>query len=452
MTIGPLPMTRMLLMSEVPAGKSVGGDVDVQVVGAAVHQTGEGREEIVGVGGPGLGFGMVLHREGRHVEQGDAFGRAVVQVDVGELDAAEAVVLHHRRDPLLDPIAQVGMGRARAARKLGHERTERIEQEAEPVVLGGDFHAVGAQVHNRLVAAAVAELELFDLGAAGFGDHLVAQADAEDGHLAEQLLDLGVGAFDAVGVAGAVGKEDAVGMGVEHLFGRRVPRHHGHAAAHAGEVFQDAVLHAAVVGHDVVTFGRRRGEREGVRGGHGGRIVFVGSLAGHPFDVVHIGQARGGLDLRHEAFGVEVERGDHALLGAHFADVAHEGACVDAFDAHDVVAHQEGRQRLARAPVARRVAHVVHDHAGGGGAVALGVFQADAVVADLRVGHRDDLARVAGVGDDFDVADQGGVEAHLAERLPFRAAARTGPDGAVGEHEQSGDGRRFRRVRQHLVS
>ena len=44
--------------------------------------------------------------------------------------------------------------------------------------------------------------------------------------------------------------------------------------------------------------------------------------------------------------------------------------------------------------------------------VVLGV---DADVADLRVGHRDDLPGVRGIGEDLLVAGQAGVEAHLAD-------------------------------------
>ncbi len=49
------------------------------------------------------------------------------------------------------------------------------------------------------------------------------------------------------------------------------------------------------------------------------------------------------------------------------------------------------------------------------GARALGVEGVDAVVADLRAGHGDDLAAVGGIGEDLLVAGHRGVEDHLAE-------------------------------------
>ena len=48
----------------------------------------------------------------------------------------------------------------------------------------------------------------------------------------------------------------------------------------------------------------------------------------------------------------------------------------------------------------------------------LDVLGADAVVADVRIGQRDDLPAVARVGQDFLVAGQRGVEHHLADGVP----------------------------------
>ena len=54
---------------------------------------------------------------------------------------------------------------------------------------GGDFHPAGRLVQHRLIRAAVAELELVGLGAAGQGQQLVPQANAEDRLLAQQAAD-----------------------------------------------------------------------------------------------------------------------------------------------------------------------------------------------------------------------------------------------------------------------
>ena len=70
----------------------------------------------MGVGGARRGFRVVLHRERGYVEERDALGRAVVEVHVRELDASEALVLHHRRDAAAHPAAQVVLMRADAGR------------------------------------------------------------------------------------------------------------------------------------------------------------------------------------------------------------------------------------------------------------------------------------------------------------------------------------------------
>src|SRR4051794_28687033 len=135
MTIGPLPSTRILWRS------SLRGNEALQ----------ELVEEAEAVVRPRPRLGVVLHAAGRDVERPDALDRAVVEVDVGELDGA---------DLRLDPLA--GLARDR-----------------EAVVLRGDGDPAGAQVLDRVVGAAVAERQLERLQPRGAREQLVAEADAE---------------------------------------------------------------------------------------------------------------------------------------------------------------------------------------------------------------------------------------------------------------------------------
>ena len=57
---------------------------------------------------------------------------------------------------------------------------EQLRVDREAVVLRGDLDLAGLEVHDRMVRAAVAELELEGLAAAGEAEDLVAEADAED--------------------------------------------------------------------------------------------------------------------------------------------------------------------------------------------------------------------------------------------------------------------------------
>ena len=66
---------------------------------------------------------------------------------------------------------------------------------------------------------------------------------------------------------------------------------------------------------------------------------------------------------------------------------------------------------------------------------ALDVLGVDAAVADFRIGHRDDLAAIARIGEDFLVSGHRGVEADLAVDFADGAEGRSRKDAAVFEGE-----------------
>ena len=86
-----------------------------------------------------------------------------------------------------------------------HVRRQRVRVHGEPVVLGGDGDPSGAEVLDRLVAAAVAEFQLEGGATEGVAEDLVAQADAENRDLAEQLPDFVVDVVERRRITGAVG-------------------------------------------------------------------------------------------------------------------------------------------------------------------------------------------------------------------------------------------------------
>ena len=354
---------------------------------------------------------------------------------MGEADAAEALGAHHRRDVAAGPEAQVGRagGLPRghdivATGELGHELADAAELESIVVVLRGDLDHAREQVHDGLVAAVVAIGQLLDGGARGLRDHLVTQADAEDGHLADELGGRLGGLGQLARVAGAVGEEDALGVHGQDLVGRGVPGHHAHVEAHTNEAAQDAALLAAVEGDHLVRAAR-------VVEVDLGRDL-VGLRAGDLGHPVGLGDGGGGLHARHEARRVEVLGGDGAAHRARLAHAQGELAGVDALDGHDAVLDEEVGQGALASPVVGRVAHVAHHDAGEVDAVGLHVGRAHAVVADLRVGEGDHLAGVGRVGDDLLVAGHGRVEDELAERLAGRARREPLVRGAVLERQE----------------
>ena len=311
-----------------------------------------------------------------------------------------------------------------AARKLGDKLAQAGEQQAKAVVLRGDLHTAADQIHNRLVATTMTEFEFFHLGAARQADHLVTEADAKDRHLADQLLHLLVGLHHGIGVTGAIGQKDAIGIHVEHLTRGCIPRHDGEVAASTDQALQDAALDTAVVGDHFVAGRSGRGKRKVMRSGQVVRSKGMGLRAAHGLDQVLADQRRRGGQALGKLVDVEDLRRDYAHLGTVVAQVAHESAGVDALDSDDAVCTQVLRHADGRAPVRRRGAHVVDDHAAHGGSARgasgiagegrLDIGLVNAVVADLRIGHGYDLAGIARVGHDLKVALERRVKADLA--------------------------------------
>ncbi len=99
------------------------------------------------------------------------------------------------------------------------------------------------------------------LGAERQRQHLVAEADAEDGLAAEStsLLDLGHRIFAGRGrIAGAVRQEDAVRLHRQDVLGAGGRRQHGDIAAGAREAAQDVALEAVIDGDDLIGGRHRR--------------------------------------------------------------------------------------------------------------------------------------------------------------------------------------------------
>ena len=111
---------------------------------------------------------------------------------------------------------------------------------------------------------------------------------------------------------------------------------------------------------------------------------------------------------------VEVSGRDDAFHGAFFAEVFRDLAGVDSVDGDDVVVDEVFGKCAGGAVVTGFEAAFAHDESAAEGLAGFDVFFADAVVADLGVGHGDDLACVGGVGEDFLVAHHGGVEDEFA--------------------------------------
>src|SRR5207248_693160 len=119
--------------------------------------------------------------------------------------------------------------------------------DGEVMVVGGDLDLARAQLLYRMIAAVVAELQLVGFAAERESNQLMSQADAEYRRFPEQAANVFDGVRAWLGITGAVGQKNAVWLKCEHIFCRRLRRHHRHVAALAGEHPQDVVLDAVVV-------------------------------------------------------------------------------------------------------------------------------------------------------------------------------------------------------------
>src|SRR6266849_11131246 len=365
------------------------------------HQLDEPLEQVVRVVRPWRGLGVVLHGEDRQLPMPHALGGAVVEVHVG---FDEPGLLH------------------------------RPGIHAEAVVLRGDLDAPGLEVLHGMVGAVVAELELVGAAPEGQAQDLVAEADAEDRQLADELAHRFHEVRHGFGIAGAIGEKEPVGLSLEDGRGRSARGHHLALAAERGKLAQDVSLDPRVIGHDP----EARGGRPRVAAGDVPAALrpAVGRLHRDLADEIATDEARERAGPVGQSRGVDLDRGDHAFLGAVIAQKPRERARVDALDPHDALLAHEIFDGDASAPVGGIRAGLFHDEAVDPGPLRLDVFRIDAVVPDEGVRHAHDLPAVGRIGHDLLIARHRRVEADLAVRLARRAAGLAREDATIRQGQQ----------------
>ena len=297
----------------------------------------------------------------------------------------------------------------------------------------------------------MAELELLDLRTRRKADHLVAQADAEHRYLANKLLDLHVCLGYGIGIAGTVGEEHAVWVLGKNILCGGIPRHNGEVAAGTNQTFENAPLDAAIICDHTIRSatgrcggkGKFMGDRQ-VRG-----VVCMRLGAAHRFDQVLANELRSGRQTIGKDIEVEFLGGNNAHLRAMVAKMLNEGAGINALNRDDALLGQVVWNAQRAAPIGRRAAHIVHHHAaqrggrcgtvGVSGIRALNIGKVDTVIADLWIRHGYDLSRVAGIGENFEVALKRGVEAHLSRRRSTCSARAAVKHSAICQQQNSGE-------------
>ena len=359
----------------------------------------------------GSSLGVVLHRVRRDIKAFQPLDHLVVEADVA------------------DPHPPVCRVRGLA------ERT--VPGDGEPVVVGGDLHLAGRQVHHRLVDAAVAVLELVRAESERPPEQLVAETDAEERnptveHLPQQ------GEVGGCRVSWAVGEEHPVRPARAHredvLDGARRGQHVHLDARLRHERRRHALDPQVDRGDDMVPLPYRVDDVR-MRRRHLPREV-------RPHHLRRGGDPLEQLAHRHTR---PCPREDAHPHRPTLAQVPGQGTGVDAADPDDPLVAQLVLQGAGRPPARRAQRRVAHDVAGHPDAGRLIVLGVDSGVADVRRGHDDDLAVVARVGEGLLVAGHPGREHRLTDRLALGAVglAMEGPpvlqdkDGGAAVDEQA---------------
>ena len=293
--------------------------------------------------------------------------------------------------------AVVGVGKADLA------QLHCIAVHGVAVVLAGDVGADALHIPDRLVHASVAVFQLIGAAPGGQRRQLVAQADAEHGHLAQEFADL----LDLVHVfrriSGAVGEHDAVWIGSQNVLRGGGCRQDRHGTAPLLEFPDDVALGAVIQqGHPELLLPFRRMDRG----------FLTGNGLHHAGDGVGFDGCQVGGDLIADG-GIH-----HAVL----PDDAGQLPGVHAVQPRHPLLFQEGVQIAVGAEVGGSVA-VLPDHVALDAAGALEVLPDDAVVADEGIGLHDDLPGIAGICQCLDVAAHAGGEHQFPHRIGLRAEA-----------------------------
>ena len=148
------------------------------------------------------------------------------------------------------------------------------------------------------------------------------------------------------------------------------------------------------------------------------------------------GHLRAGEHPLEQPAGLALHRADRRPHGALLAYPPGQQPGAADGDAGHALGPQVGVQVPGGPPAGREPGRLAHHVTADPDLARLGILVVDARVADVRRGHRDDLAAVRRIGQRLLVPGHPGVEDHLAERLALRAEGGAVQRGAVLQDEQ----------------
>src|SRR4051812_18795692 len=127
-----------------------------------------------------------------------------------------------------------------------------------------------------------------------------------------------------------------------------------------------------------------------------------------------------------------------------------ERAGVDPLHARNIPAREIIFERQFRTPIARHLAQFFDDKSADVGLTALLVERVRAVIADKRIGHRDDLASVRGISQHFLVTGHRSVETNFSDPSPAGAKRFAFENPAIFKSENRAHARAVCRLTAHF--
>ena len=264
------------------------------------------------------------------------------------------------------------------------------------------------------------ELQLVRLAAQREAEQLVSQADAEDRLLADQLANVADLRDQRLRIARAVGEKDSVGIERQHVLRAGQRRHHGDPAPRMHQPPQNIVLDAVIVrDHVVAGFGLPADQIGGRTLLHGlGPLVCFARA--HTAGQIESGHSRNPARLFDQFLPVALHRREHAAHHAARPQVAHQRARVQIADDRYSRTRQEGVGRGIAAPIAGGRRKLANHQPLNVRAFGLVVRGTGSVVADLGIGQDHDLPGIRGIGEDFLISRESGIEDNFAASLGGR--------------------------------
>src|ERR1700676_123075 len=320
------------------------------------------------------------------------------------------------------------------------------------MILGSDLDVPSAHVFYRVIRAMMAEFQLVGASTQSETAKLVAQANSEYGHAAEQLADV----FDAIGngfrIARAVRKKDAIRLHRQNVFGWGSRRNDLHVAVRIHEDTKDVLLNAEIVGHYAKAlaflFGNRLvflGHREPCNRAPIPAVRLRAAHATRQFETAHGGNGARFFD---EPLGRRSVGRDDTAKSADLADVPNQCPCIEVPDYRNAVAVQVMLRGFRGAPVGGQARKFAHDQRFDERPLGFLVIDIRTYIANVWIGEADNLAGIAGIAENFLIAGEAGIKNDFAAAPRAGACSAPVKESSVLERE---NGRPFGYFRQRFL-